>query len=171
MIVFNPNLNVVDVPARQYTGKEFAVAKAPKRTDDYERKRIKHNESPPTHTIYVWDEFAAKAAAKDIVIVAHSAGGHCTMELLREREDEGLFCCVFNVYYKYNFFCLSYETNTLLLCIFSYVHFTKSCRNFEPLHSRTAFIPSVRANQRKLSSFFNAATLSIGHNRNISIYF
>lgn len=51
--------------------------------DQYEY--IPLNESPVKHVVHVWDEFASKAKAKDIIIVAHSAGGHGTMELLRRR--------------------------------------------------------------------------------------
>jgi hypothetical protein len=42
-------------------------------------------ETPSKHTTYVWDHFCAKAAASHVAIIAHSAGGICTMDLLRER--------------------------------------------------------------------------------------
>lgn len=36
---------------------------------------IADSDNPLTHTITVWDNFALRSAAKEIVIVAHSAGG------------------------------------------------------------------------------------------------
>jgi len=52
--------------------------------------KIKGNETPRDHTLYVWDNFLAKAKAKNIVIVAHSAGGDCTMHLLKQRGKDVL---------------------------------------------------------------------------------
>jgi len=49
-----------------------------------------------SHTVYCWDTFVAHAAAKDVVIVAHSYGGCCTMGLVRQRfpEVERRVCAV-----------------------------------------------------------------------------
>lgn len=88
VIVFNPNLNVVDVPARVFTHADFFDPKTVLRPPGIKRVPIPGSETAPTHTVTVFDEFVPRAAAKDIVIVAHSAGGHCTMQLLRDREDE-----------------------------------------------------------------------------------
>ena len=48
---------------------------------------IPGSESPDRHAIYVYDNFISKAEAKQIVIVAHSAGGFSTMQLLRHRPE------------------------------------------------------------------------------------
>jgi len=36
------------------------------------------------HCSYVWNKFVKKSPAKQIFIVAHSAGGYCTSVLLDE---------------------------------------------------------------------------------------
>jgi len=88
VIVFNPNQNRVPVdgftrPKRE----EFFTSGKPKYQDVKEMK-IPENESPPQHTINVWNHYGSIAAARKIVIVAHSAGGSCTMSLLREKGNE-----------------------------------------------------------------------------------
>jgi Arb2 domain len=53
------------------------------------RRPVLHNETPALHTTHVWDELIHKLCpAKQLYIVAHSAGGPCTLHLLRERQDE-----------------------------------------------------------------------------------
>eukprot|EP01006_Ploeotia_vitrea_P027106 TRINITY_DN59973_c0_g1_i2.p1 TRINITY_DN59973_c0_g1~~TRINITY_DN59973_c0_g1_i2.p1 ORF type:complete len:383 (-),score=170.53 TRINITY_DN59973_c0_g1_i2:75-1223(-) len=52
--------------------------------------RIPGNHSPSAHTLYVWDNILRHTQARNLMIVAHSAGGHCTMQLLRRRMDEVL---------------------------------------------------------------------------------
>jgi hypothetical protein len=86
VIVFNPNLTSVDVPARVFTQADFLTAAAAPRAG-VKRVPIPGSETPPAHTVSVFDELVRGAAARDLVIVAHSAGGHCTMQLLREREE------------------------------------------------------------------------------------
>jgi len=90
VVVFNPNLN--------YATKEPLVR--PDRSDffkpgkpvipDPPRMKIPGSETPPDHTVYVWDHIASKSPAKEIVIVAHSAGGWCTLSLLNSRKKEVL---------------------------------------------------------------------------------
>ena len=53
-----------------------------------ETRPIPLNSSPEEHTLYVWDNFVANSRAKDILIVAHSYGGVCTMELLASRASQ-----------------------------------------------------------------------------------
>jgi len=100
VIVFNPNENsvVIDTDNKDHLMKKaFLTAKKPpgmlnigSGSKPPRRAPIPGNDSPPGHTIYVWDQFVTKAKAEKIAIVAHSAGGHCTMCLLRERTDEVL---------------------------------------------------------------------------------
>lgn len=87
VVVFNPNLNHVEQPARVFTPADFLNPSPAPRTG-VKRVPIAGSETPPVHCVTVWDTLVRAAAARDIVIVAHSAGGHCTMQLLREREDE-----------------------------------------------------------------------------------
>ncbi|EFC37510.1 hypothetical protein NAEGRDRAFT_81892 [Naegleria gruberi] len=94
VIVFNPNQNhyvpkELDDPTK-YNKTGYMNRNKPEPLPKNVKKSIPHNQSPPEHTVYVWDHFVKKAAAKDVVIVAHSAGGWCTMELLKERTQECL---------------------------------------------------------------------------------
>jgi len=92
VVVFNPNLNSTYVNKEKYPPKETTaldyflnpekpVTRRGKRVD------IQKNESPREHTLYVWDTICSKSPAKKICIVAHSAGGDCTLHLLRKRTD------------------------------------------------------------------------------------
>jgi len=88
VIVFNPNLNTAPKDGLARPKKEdFFIPGKPK-PREFEKIKILYNESPTEHTTYVWDHFGRKSQAKNIVIVAHSAGGACTMHLLKEREKE-----------------------------------------------------------------------------------
>jgi hypothetical protein len=92
VVVFNPNLNCLpkkEIPDR-YTRKGFLMTDKPSPLPSSKYEEIPEHESPPTHVITVWDQFVSKAQAKDIVIVAHSAGGYCTMQLLKARHPEVL---------------------------------------------------------------------------------
>jgi hypothetical protein len=51
---------------------------------------IPESSDPREHTLTVWDRIIAKAKARDMLAVAHSAGGHCTMQLLRSRTADVL---------------------------------------------------------------------------------
>lgn len=66
----------------------FFIPGKPRVNNKIEQVKIPHNETPIEHTLYVWDNFAASAKASKIVIVAHSAGGWCTMTLLNQREKQ-----------------------------------------------------------------------------------
>ncbi|XP_021347471.1 protein FAM172A-like, partial [Mizuhopecten yessoensis] len=46
------------------------------------------NSSPEEHVETLWTEYVAKSNAKHIVIVAHSYGGVCTLELAKNHIDE-----------------------------------------------------------------------------------
>ena len=79
VIVLNPNHNYyiessLDDP-NKYTKEGYLNRNKPEPLSKLARKSIKHNDSPPAHTTYVWDNFINKSVAKDIVIVAHS--GKC----------------------------------------------------------------------------------------------
>ncbi|KAL6051577.1 Cotranscriptional regulator FAM172A [Balamuthia mandrillaris] len=98
VIVFNPNQNgeiIEQTAGPDPKSKEAFLAPARKITSASPRKRpkivkIRGNESPEAHVLYVWDHFVRQAQASDICIVAHSAGGANTMALLRRRQEEVL---------------------------------------------------------------------------------
>ncbi len=91
VIVLNPNLNSIpkknSLDPNLYTRKGFLMSDNLQSMSRGDRIAIPHNQSPVDHCIYVWDSFVSKAKAKDIVIVAHSAGGWCTTELLKARPE------------------------------------------------------------------------------------
>ncbi|MBN3300120.1 F172A protein, partial [Amia calva] len=114
VIVLNPNENFIEVekpkkqtqpspdssdePAEKRERKDEKETK--KRRDFYEKYRnpqkeketeqipIRENSSPDEHAIYVWDNFIAKSAARNIFFVAHSYGGQSFVELMIQREVE-----------------------------------------------------------------------------------
>lgn len=43
---------------------------------------FQENEDPGAHGVHVWNNFVAKSAAKRVAIVAHSAGGIVTTEMV-----------------------------------------------------------------------------------------
>jgi len=88
IIVFNPNLNFAPKELDRPTREEMFIPGKPKKKTDIPMVKIKYNSSPTDHTLYVWDNFAKKAIAEKIVIVAHSAGGVCTTNLMKNREKE-----------------------------------------------------------------------------------
>lgn len=65
-IVLNPNLNI----------------------NPETKHHISYNETMDRHTRYVWKKFISPCPAKELYIVAHSAGGYCTGVLLREYTEE-----------------------------------------------------------------------------------
>jgi len=94
VIVFNPNLNAVSKELQRPSREDFFVPGKPRplssSKDNADFIRIPHNSTPGEHTLYVWDNFVRKAAADKLVIVAHSAGGVCTIHLLKNRDEEVL---------------------------------------------------------------------------------
>eukprot|EP01091_Cochliopodium_minus_P020344 TRINITY_DN885_c0_g1_i1.p1 TRINITY_DN885_c0_g1~~TRINITY_DN885_c0_g1_i1.p1 ORF type:complete len:337 (+),score=100.78 TRINITY_DN885_c0_g1_i1:35-1012(+) len=95
VIVFNPNLNQTFIekerdPPKEKTVLDYFLNPEKPVTRRGKLVPIEGNEDPHKHTLYVWDNFVKKAAAKKISIVAHSAGGSCTLHLLRKRTTEVL---------------------------------------------------------------------------------
>jgi hypothetical protein len=52
-----------------------------------EYEQIKGSESPSEHCFTAYENYIKKSKAKKMVIVAHSAGGGCTVSLLCEKEE------------------------------------------------------------------------------------
>jgi len=67
-IILNPNLN----------------------KDPITKERIKANETSEDHCLYVWNKFIRKSPAKELYVIAHSAGGACTSSLLFNNPQEFL---------------------------------------------------------------------------------
>ena len=51
------------------------------------------SETPRAHVVYVWDNFVRRSPARNVLIVAHSAGGAGTLHLFRERTGEAVGRC------------------------------------------------------------------------------
>ncbi|XP_031441324.2 cotranscriptional regulator FAM172A homolog, partial [Clupea harengus] len=60
----------------------------PQKDRETEHIPIRENSSPEEHTLYVWDNFVSRAAARNIFIIAHSYGGLSFVELMIQREAE-----------------------------------------------------------------------------------
>ncbi|CAG8467432.1 6877_t:CDS:2 [Paraglomus brasilianum] len=75
IIIFNPNVNSVTT----HNLEGYA-----------ESHSIECSATPIEHSLYVWKNFVRATAAEDIVIIAHSLGGLCTTNLLKELAEE--FC-------------------------------------------------------------------------------
>eukprot|EP01012_Entosiphon_sulcatum_P019104 TRINITY_DN23938_c0_g1_i3.p1 TRINITY_DN23938_c0_g1~~TRINITY_DN23938_c0_g1_i3.p1 ORF type:complete len:351 (-),score=53.69 TRINITY_DN23938_c0_g1_i3:63-1094(-) len=97
VIVFNPNFNAVPAPLppqefedpfQFWLGTPDAEWKKLQQRREAHATPIPGSTSPEEHTVTVWDMFGAKAAARAVVIVAHSYGGINTLALLRDRERQ-----------------------------------------------------------------------------------
>ena len=78
VLILNPNLNKITKPEFEPTLEhKFAWfdPEKPSKPSRYETDAIENSSSPPEHCINAWKKFVEKSKAKDIVIVAHSAGG------------------------------------------------------------------------------------------------
>jgi hypothetical protein len=100
VIVFNPNLNRAPEDASLENLRpnydDLWLPGKPK-LKEVPHVKIPEHETPEIHTINVWDQFVAKSPAKELVIVAHSAGGSCTMSLLKKRGKKfNLFSRIFH---------------------------------------------------------------------------
>ena len=83
--MFNPNMNSVEIPGHEGPDlrcREAFLSRKKVVPTERGRKRIPGNESNGAHCLYVWDHFAAKAAASQIQIIAHSAGMQARFLLL-----------------------------------------------------------------------------------------
>jgi len=88
VIVFNPNQTQMPKELVRPSREEFFIPGKPRPQKQPEMIRIPGHSSPKEHTLTIWDDFANKSAAKQIVIIAHSAGGVCTIQLLCSRAKE-----------------------------------------------------------------------------------
>eukprot|EP00003_Mantamonas_plastica_P016098 TRINITY_DN2697_c2_g1_i1.p1 TRINITY_DN2697_c2_g1~~TRINITY_DN2697_c2_g1_i1.p1 ORF type:complete len:317 (-),score=114.01 TRINITY_DN2697_c2_g1_i1:112-1062(-) len=73
VVVLNPNENVYKPPKQD--------------KKEQEEVEIRENESPMKHMVYCWDNFC-QDESKNLLLVAHSFGGVCTMALLKNRSED-----------------------------------------------------------------------------------
>lgn len=97
VIVLNPNLNrvakqeIFDLEMRdRWTVEGFLNPQKPGQLQREQTLAIPGHESSEQHVITVWDQLISKAKAKHIVMVAHSAGGWNSNQLLVNRTEEVL---------------------------------------------------------------------------------
>eukprot|EP01094_Clydonella_sp_ATCC50884_P023062 TRINITY_DN5431_c0_g2_i3.p1 TRINITY_DN5431_c0_g2~~TRINITY_DN5431_c0_g2_i3.p1 ORF type:complete len:274 (-),score=80.16 TRINITY_DN5431_c0_g2_i3:273-1094(-) len=89
-VVMNPNQwtddrELPDDP--DFDASVFLSTEKRARSKPVERRRIRCSSNPSEHCQYVWEEIASKSPARDVLIVAHSAGGPCTLSLLRHAKE------------------------------------------------------------------------------------
>ena len=90
VIALNPNLN--STPKKEYIESDkvkynwFDIEK-PGRLKREFTNPIKNSESPIHHVVTAWNEYISKSKAKDIVFIAHSAGGWASCGLLRNKKE------------------------------------------------------------------------------------
>ncbi|TRZ14232.1 hypothetical protein HGM15179_012883 [Zosterops borbonicus] len=86
VIVLNPNDNITDLN----TGKERFSAREEAGTFTESVCWIpkRGSSSPEEHTVYVWDHFIAKSAARNVAFIAHGYGGVVFVDLLVQRKCE-----------------------------------------------------------------------------------
>jgi len=86
VIVLNPNYNSTYHPPKEVKRELFLGLSV----EIEEPKTVKFpgSKSPVEHDVYVWDKIVSKSVAKSVCIVAHSAGGHGAVMLLKNREEE-----------------------------------------------------------------------------------
>eukprot|EP01029_Cantina_marsupialis_P010793 TRINITY_DN244759_c0_g1_i1.p1 TRINITY_DN244759_c0_g1~~TRINITY_DN244759_c0_g1_i1.p1 ORF type:complete len:711 (+),score=207.76 TRINITY_DN244759_c0_g1_i1:123-2255(+) len=86
-IVLNPNENIEDVRG-EWKGKPMTYFMNKSRNvGNYRGRRVPNSSNCAEHTITVFDRFISQSPAKEICLIAHSNGGYCTMQLLRERQQ------------------------------------------------------------------------------------
>ena len=86
VLVLNTNYNTQDDDKKKppIPVKHFWELKIIKLQFDYGGYFEQENHNPPAHGIYVWQNFVAQSSAKRVAIVAHSAGGIVTQEMVRK---------------------------------------------------------------------------------------
>ncbi|KFP18799.1 Putative protein FAM172B, partial [Egretta garzetta] len=88
VIVLNPNDNFVDLKTEKERLSFFTREESLTSTESACWIPKRGSSSPEEHTIYVWDHFIAKSAAKNVAFVAHGHGGLVFVDLLVQRKWE-----------------------------------------------------------------------------------
>jgi len=88
-LIINENLDTgTQLPFIERARKEGYAVVVTNTNDNYriinnKKKFIQGSENPVNHLLTVWDQIIEKSPAKHVAIVAHSYGGVCTLELVR----------------------------------------------------------------------------------------
>ncbi|KAI1242313.1 hypothetical protein IHE44_0005844 [Lamprotornis superbus] len=148
VIVLNPNDNFTDLNSEKerFSAREEAstftqsVWGIPKRSSS----------SPEEHTVYVWDHFIAKSAARNVAFIAHGYGGLVFVDLLMQRK-----CEVMHKVYSVAFIDSTHNMQHQSRHdpeIQEWIH--KNCRewvsNSKPLNKTVGFLMRVSLGSRKL---------------------
>ncbi|KAM6292088.1 putative protein ARB2BP isoform 1-T3 [Porphyrio hochstetteri] len=88
VIVLNPNDNFVDLKNEKEKLSFYVGEKALTSAQPVWRIPKRGSSSPKEHTMYVWDHFISKSAAKNVAFIAHGYGGLVFVDLLVERKQE-----------------------------------------------------------------------------------
>ncbi|XP_009988954.1 PREDICTED: putative protein FAM172B [Tauraco erythrolophus] len=88
VIVLNPNDNFIDLKTEKERLSFSAREEALNSTQAVWWIPKRGSSSPEEHTIYVWDHFISKSAAKHVAFIAHGYGGLVFVDLLVQRKWE-----------------------------------------------------------------------------------
>nr|XP_006130779.1 putative protein FAM172B isoform X1 [Pelodiscus sinensis] len=87
VIVLNPNDNFIDLKIEEeWLSLSIKEESSSVKSSWWIPKRC--SSSPEEHTIYVWDHFISKSAAKNVAFIAHGYGGLVFINLLMQRTWE-----------------------------------------------------------------------------------
>eukprot|EP00076_Gallus_gallus_P007046 XP_003640507.1 putative protein FAM172B [Gallus gallus] len=88
VIVLNPNDNLVDLKTEREKLSFSTREESPTSLHSCQSIPRQCNSSPEEHTMYVWDHFISKSAAKNVAFIAHGYGGLVFTDLLVQRKWE-----------------------------------------------------------------------------------
>ncbi|KAM9628041.1 putative protein ARB2BP isoform 1-T3 [Morphnus guianensis] len=88
VIVLNPNDNFVDLKTEKERLGSSTREEALTSTQSVWWIPKRGSSSPEEHTMYVWDHFISKSAAKNVAFIAHGYGGLAFVDLLVQRKWE-----------------------------------------------------------------------------------
>ncbi|KAM6383641.1 putative protein ARB2BP isoform 2-T2 [Alca torda] len=88
VIVLNPNDNFVDLKIEKERLSFSTREESPPSTRSVWWIPKRGSSSPEEHTLYVWDHFISKTAAKNVAFIAHGYGGLVFVDLLVQRKCE-----------------------------------------------------------------------------------
>ncbi|PKU41843.1 hypothetical protein llap_7842 [Limosa lapponica baueri] len=88
VIVLNPNDNFVDLKPEKEKLSFFTREESLPSTQSTWGIPKRGSSSPEEHTLYVWDHFISKSAAKNVAFIAHGYGGLVFVDLLVQRKCE-----------------------------------------------------------------------------------
>ncbi|XP_075370502.1 putative protein ARB2BP [Mycteria americana] len=88
VIVLNPNDNFIDLKTEKARLNFSTREESPTSMQSVWWIPKRGSSSPEEHTMYVWDHFISKSAAKNVAFIAHGYGGLAFVDLLMQRKWE-----------------------------------------------------------------------------------